>query len=149
MIKLSQIPFLFILLFIIFNGCGSSQSSVKADRTSVEAEIEQAVVHKDTMAVTQDTLAPVQFLKLGDVENGGASDSIPSGSAEATALENVKKHYAGALNYWFVEQNADASKQEYLAAIDALVALGDILATKEMPEDETVNGNGEIVESPF
>lgn len=123
--------------------------SVKAERTSIETEIKQAVVHKDTMAVTQDTLEPVQFLKLGDVENGEASDSIPSGSAEATALENVKKHYAGALNYWFVEQNADASKQEYLAAIDALVALGDILATKEMPEDETVNGNGEIVESPF
>lgn len=138
-----------MLLFSILNGCGSSQTTVTTDTKNVEAIIEQGVVPQDTAVVPQEIEAPVQFLKLGEIENAGTTEIAGNGSAETTALENIKKHYSSALNHWFVEQNADASKQAYLAAIDALVALGDILATKELPEDESMNGNGEVVESPL
>lgn len=149
MIKLFQTPFLFTILFITLNGCNAPQTIVKTDAMRDETKNDRAVVHRDTLAAVQDTVAPVQFLKLGEAENDKMAEVVSNGSAETAALENIKKHYASALNYWFVDQNADASKQEYLAAIDGLVALGDILAAKETPEDEAANGNGDEVESPF
>ncbi len=133
-----------VILSAIMMGCVASQNVVTTGTHTEQAVVQTADKPQDTTAAVTDA---VQFLVLGDAENGKSEDSTANGSGEAAALENVKRQYASALNYWFVEQNPDAAKQAYMAAIDGLVALGDILATKESPDEE--NGNGDVVDTPF
>jgi membrane-bound lytic murein transglycosylase D len=129
----------------IFASCITTQTAVITNEKATRSNNDQIhQISNDTVVVPSDA---VQFLTLGETENGKSADLVANGSTETAALENVKKHYAEALNYWFVEQNPEAAKQAYLSAIDGLVALGDILATKEAPDEE--NGNGEAVDTPF
>ena len=130
----------------IMIGCGSSQSVLNPELN--KAVTESDGITNQTSDSIQQNIQEVQFLKLVDSDTDKAFQQT-NGSGENAAIENVKKHYANALNFWFVEQNAEAAKQEYLAAIDALVALGDILASKESYDEDGANGNGGDLMLPF
>ena len=134
-----------IPLLGFFLGCGSTQNATNPEMKNTGITAETILNQTQTSDSAKQDTQDVQFLKLGDSD--AETNSVKSnGSAETTALESVKKHYANALNFWFVEQNAELAKQEYLAAIDALVTLGDILANKETDDDEpTVGNNDEIM----
>lgn len=131
-----------IATLIIFNACSSTQTTVKQD-SSGSSTVQ--VVSRSEYPDTSESARGVQFLKLSDSDTETATTVQTNGSSESTALDNVKKHYANALNYWFVEQNGEAAKQEYQLAIDGLVTLGDILANKESYDEEPSNGNGDEV----
>ncbi|MBL7958698.1 LysM peptidoglycan-binding domain-containing protein [bacterium] len=130
----------------IMIGCGSSQSVLNPELNKTVTESDG--ITNQTSDSIQQNVQEVQFLKLVDSDSDKTFQQT-NGSGETAAIENVKKHYANALNFWFVEQNAEAAKQEYLAAIDALVALGDILASKESYDEDAANGNGGDLMLPF
>ena len=127
-------------------GCGSSQSVLNPELNKTVTESDG--ITNQTLDSIQQNVQEVQFLKLVDSDTDKTFQQT-NGLGETAAIENVKKHYANALNFWFVEQNAEAAKQEYLAAIDALVALGDILASKESYDEDAANGNGGDLMLPF
>lgn len=137
-------------LLWFMTGCGTQQNIVRPDSMITATKTEQITLQQATPSDTaQSGSTEVQFLKLGDAETVKTADLQGNGSTETFAIDNVKKHYSNALSYWFVEQNAEASKQEYLAAIDGLVALGDILANKETYDEDAVNGDAEESVIPF
>lgn len=115
-------------------GCVSTRPVSESVQTTHQA------VRVDTVAADSLSMSAaaedVQFLPLNftDLESGVK----PVADDEAAAVARVKEGYAHALRLWFVDQDGEAARSEYEKTIDALVALGDIMARAD---DET-NGDG-------
>ncbi len=82
----------------------------------------------------------VQFLQLGVGKQN--RQELRLKKDPAVILQAVKDHYASALKFWYVEQNAESAQQEYLSAIDSLNVLGEWLSEQDVADTQT-NGADE------
>lgn len=124
----------------LMNGCTASQQTVVLTSHTVTGDQTSSVTHKDTTQADTQTMG-VQFLQLSDSDAG--ANHAPQ-LEQTAALEKIKEAYADALKKWYVEQNGDGAKDEYEKAVDALYALGEILAAKESFDETDMNGGTEL-----
>jgi membrane-bound lytic murein transglycosylase D len=116
-------------------GCGSGRSTVQGDQTSKSSVLARSVA-ADSLLKDSSQSSSVQFLQLTSDSDTLTNTKKQSANDETAATNDVKAHYANALKYWHVDQNAESAKQEYKKALEALVMLGDILSRKEPADDE-------------
>ncbi len=134
-------PALGIAVIFWLAGCAGTQTAVQNGRLPLKNTSSSLAESKDSVKVTG-----VQFLQLnGDADT--STNGKKTGTEEETT-NSAKTHYANALKYWYVDQNAESAKQEYSKAVDALVALGDILAKKDTGDDELANTAKDTADIP-
>lgn len=123
-------------------GCVAAQQTSKKETVGGIARTDTMRIDSST-AVVQDE---VQFIQLNSLDNALA-DGSNAPDDESTALHRVKDSYARALVKWYVDQDADGARVEYEKTLDALAALGDVLARGDFA-DESNGESGNGIELP-